>query len=125
MERVKYINPYYQDYGSSGEICVGKSETVPGASMTIAEIYRRSMSGAIIPDIQFGHFETGDDEDFNDAFESGMDFMEAFENSEKITYYEKKLKEINEAKKKNLKSEKFYSEAEKTNQTENPKLDET
>lgn len=125
MERIKYINPYYADSGSKGEICVGKSETVPGASMTIAEIYRRSMSGAIIPDIQFGQLESGEDENFEDAFEYGMDFMEAYDNAEKLTFYEKKLKAIKEAKEKNLKSDKFESEAEQTSQAEKLTVDET
>lgn len=96
---------YYSDIISSGvdikdmtpPMAVGRSETVPNAAISLVELYRRSVLGQITPDVAFP-VETGDDEDFDDAFEA-QDIIDVYENSQKISYLQEKIANVQKMKK--------------------------
>lgn len=82
MNKKKFRHPYAFDPLLCGSERVdGRSETVPGRALSIAEIMQRSAAGIPLP--AGPGLEYGDDEDFDHAFETDDPLIDAADAAER------------------------------------------
>lgn len=97
----------------------GRSETVPNEATSLHELVVRALRGAQLPALA-QEIETGEDEDFEDAFEPGKDLSDYIDN---LSYIEKQSDLIERAKEAALR-EKRENKAEKEQESIKDPLEE-
>lgn len=100
MRKFKTISTYDPTDPALCEIPKGASVTIPARALSIAEIYRRSVAGAVLPNISFANplDSTPGDEGFEDAFDQDVDIIDKLEASQNVSYIYERLKEQKRAK---------------------------
>lgn len=82
MKKSKFNHPFAFDPLVCGSERVdGRSETIPGRALSIAEIMQRSAAGIPVP--AGPGLEYGDDEDFDHAFETDDPLIDAADAAER------------------------------------------